>query len=304
MAEESDSDVGQANASAQARVQMSTELIRTTSVDQAIGVLADGDNVRLISGGIAIGLMMRQRLIAPKVLVAMQELPELNAIRVSDGELRIGAQVTLRAIAHSKRVRSQVPALSQACEVVGNTRIRNVGTLAGNLAEADYASDPPPVLMCLGAYCIVRGPERQRSIPISDLITGFHSTSLSSDEVITEVCVPRSLPGERSTYLKYVSRSSKDRPCVGVAARAVIEGGVIHDMKLVVGAVADLPTTVDRISNAVLGRPLDDATINDVAEDYAAALGPLYDMRGSSWYRVQIIRVLVRRALNSLREAS
>ena len=273
-------------------------------MDQTIAVLAEGDHARLISGGIAIGLMMRQRLIAPKVLVAMHELSELNAIRVSDGVLRIGAQVTLRDIAHSKTVRSHVPALSQACEVVGNTRIRNVGTLAGNLAEADYASDPSPVLVCLGASCTVRGSERQRSIPVSDLITGFHSTSLSTDEIITEICVPNSVPGEQSTYLKYVSRSSKDRPCVGVAARAMIAGGVINDLKLVVGAVAEVPTTVDRVNDAVLGRPLDHATINEVAEDYATAIVPLEDIRGSSWYRIQIIRVLVRRALNSLREAS
>src|ERR671915_556780 len=106
-----------------------------------------------------------------------------------------------------------VPALANACSHVGNVRVRNAATLGGNVAEADYASDPPTVLACLGATCTVQGLSGRRSLSLRELIADFYTATLERDEIITEVVVPAPEPGERSIYLRYLSRSSEDRPC-------------------------------------------------------------------------------------------
>ena len=265
-------------------------------------VLAREDEAMVIGGGTAVVLMLRQGLIAPRTLVSIGDVPGLDRIEAFQGALRIGARVTLREVASSPVVRSRVPALAYACARVGNVRVRNVATLAGNLAEADYASDPPSMLTCLDAWCTVEGRFGSRVVPVRRLIEDFYTTSLSPDEVITGIDVPLPRPGERSHYVKYVSRSSEDRPCVGVAARALVQDRVLHELDVVVAAVASTPSAVPEVTGAVLGRAFDEATIAAVAEGYADAIEPIDDVRGTPWYRTRMIRVFVRRALEALRE--
>ena len=278
------------------------EIAQPDSIEDACRLLQDArGEAKIIAGGTAVVLMMRQGLIAPALLVSLQRIAGHSSIEVVDSEVRIGANVTLGEVASSELVRAHAPSLASACATVGNVRVRNAATLAGNLAEADYASDPPSVLTCLSASCVVRGPDGDRTIPVVDLITGFYSTDLSPAEVITEIRVPRVREHERVCYLKYVSRSSEDRPCVGVAARASIRSGVLEGVNLVVGAVAPSPVHIADVCDRVRGRPLDDATIRAVADGYADAIDPMEDARGSSWYRSEMIRVFVARAMEGLR---
>ena len=107
------------------------------------------------------------------------------------------------------------PALAQACGVVGNVRVRNQATLGGNLAEADYASDPPAVLCALQAVVTATSSRGARQIPLSEFFRGFYTTALQPDELLSDIFVPSLPPGARTVYLKYKSRSSEDRPCVG-----------------------------------------------------------------------------------------
>ena len=280
------------------------QLARPATLHEAVGVLAADPEAVVISGGTAVGLMLRQGLIAPRTLVSIEELHGLDRIEVSDGGLRIGARVTLQDVASSAVVRSHAPALAYACARVGNVRVRNAATLAGNVAEADYASDPPSVLNCLDASCAVEGSSGQRVVPVRRLITDFYSNSLSHDEVITEISVPLPRHGERSHYEKYLSRSSEDRPCVGVAARGRWEDNLVRELHVVVGAVSSTPSSVPEVTDTAVGRPLDTATIAGIADGYAEAIEPIDDVRGTSWYRTQMIRVFVRRALQALRETA
>ena len=280
------------------------ELARPNSIAEACRLLDEADGeAKLIAGGTAVVLMMRQGLIFPTLLVSLQRVEDLVSIEVADGYVRIGAKATLNDVAVSDIVRRHAPSLARACQVVGNVRVRNAATLAGNLAEADYASDPPSVLACLGASCIAQGLDGTRSIPTADLVTGFYSTDLSRAEVLTEVHVPIPDPGEVTTYLKYVSRSSEDRPCVGVAASAILRDGAIEDLNVVVGAVSPAPAGRPEVCSSTTGRALDDATIRIVADGYADSIDPMEDARGSSWYRREMIRVFVTRALEALRPA-
>lgn len=278
------------------------QLVQPTSIDELVTLLSDDNSdAKVIAGGTAVVLMMQQGLIAPERLVSVARIPGLQGITARDGYIRIGATTTLREVAQSQVVAVAFPSLAHACNVVGNVRIRNAATLGGNLAEADYASDPPSVLVALGATVEIVGPAGSRQSSVADLLTGFYSTTLEPSEVITAIDIPK---GTRTTqvYLKYRSRSSEDRPCVGVAACAQFasDGTTVEDLRVAVGAAAATPQTFPETVRAAVGGRLDPITIGRVADGYAEAIEPMEDLRGSAWYRRQMTRVFVTRALTHL----
>lgn len=275
--------------------------VEPASVDEASRLLAADEDAKLIAGGTAVVLMMQQGLIAPGLLVSLGRIDALRSITRTDGAVRIAGGTTLAEVAASPVVRATLPSLAYGCSRVGNVRIRNVATLGGNLAEADYASDPPAVLASLGATVTARGASGDRMIAVGDLITGFYETSLAHDEVITEIVVPVADGDRRTTYRKYISRSSEDRPCVGVAARADLTGSAVDRLEVVVGAVAPVLQRLPHVTADVAGRALDHEAIAHVSRGYAQGIDPMSDARGSAWYRRRMVEVFVRRALEGLR---
>src|SRR5205085_1664627 len=122
-----------------------------------------------------------------------------------DGSLRIGAMTTLREVELSPVVRSSHPTLARTCRQVANVRVRHAATMGGNLSEADYASDPPAVLMAAGARVKLRGARGEREVPLRGFFTGFYETVIGPDEVLAELIVPPQPASMRSTYMKYVT---------------------------------------------------------------------------------------------------
>lgn len=277
-----------------------TRYYEPSNIESACQALASDEwGAKVISGGTALVLMMRQGLIAPDALVSIQRIPGLDGIRTGDSSVWIGARTTHSAVSSSSEIRAKLPSLAAACRCVGNIRVRNVGTMGGNLAEADYASDPPTVLAGLDAQCEIVGPDGQRRLSVRDLVTGFYTTSLRRGEIITSISVPVS-PGRRYAYEKFVSRSSEDRPCVGVAAMADVSGREVTGLSVVVGAVAPLPQRFDELTATAIGQTLDPAICDRIAQAHAEAIDPIDDSRGSAWYRRRVTAVLVRRALERL----
>jgi carbon-monoxide dehydrogenase medium subunit len=294
---------------------MSLRFVQPESLSEALAALAKyGDEAKVIAGGTALVLMLQQRLIAPNVLISLGRVPDLDYIRAADdglprplgcqayaGTVHLGPLVSLRDVERSPLVQARYPALARACGVVGNVRIRNQATLGGNLAEADYASDPPAMLLALGASVTAASPHGSREISLSDFFLGFYSTALQPDELITGVLIPALPAYTRVTYVKFRSRSSEDRPCVGVAAVAKLEDEMCTDLRVAVGAACEVPRRLPEIEALARGQALTDEVIAEVAEGYAANVETLEDLRGSAWYRTQMIRVHVRRALEEVR---
>jgi len=276
------------------------KLLQPAKLDEAVALLAaENEEAKIIAGGTALVIMLRNRLIAPATLISLGRLHELRTIRHEPGTgLKIGALVTVREAELSPVVREKNPMLAQALGKVGNVRVRNAATVGGNLSEADYASDPPCVLVALRARVKARSARGEREIPLTSLFKNFYETALASDEILTELIVPDMAPRSRAAYLKFISRSSEDRPCVGMAA--VLESepdGTCKDLRLVVGAVAETPQEIAAAEALARGKRLNDALVAEIADAYAASIEPLSDLRGSDWYRKQIISVLARRAL-------
>lgn len=272
-----------------------------TSIEDALDLLTSlGEDAALISGGTAMVLMLKNGLIDPDALISLQRLDGLSYVQPVDGAVHIGALTTLRAVETSPEVRRISKALNKAYGVVGNVRVRNAATVGGNLAEADYASDPPAMLVALRASAIARSVRGEREIPLTDLFTDFYETCLDFDEIVTELRVPALGPMESAAYLKFVTRSSEDRPCVGTAAVIDLDDdGTCRSLRVVVGAVAGVPQEFADAEDIGVGRTLSAGVIDEIASAYADLVDPIDDLRGSKWYRRRVTAVFVRRALEA-----
>lgn len=281
---------------------MSFELLQPDSLSGALEPLAEhGDEAKVLAGGTAVVLMLQQKLIAPTVLVSVGRVPDLAYIRSEPDGVHVGPLTTLRELERSSVIQTRFPLLAQASGAVGNVRIRNQATLGGNLAEADYASDPPTALLALGAQVTATSVRGARSIPLQDFLISFYTTDLEPDELITDIFIPACTPGSRMSYLKYKSRSSEDRPCVGVAAIAEFDAETCADLRVAVGAACEVPQRLPAVERLARGQALTDELIGEIAAGYADNIQTLEDIRGSAWYRTQMIRIHVCRALEELR---
>ncbi len=280
-------------------------VVEPATVEEVLDLLARyGEEAKPVAGGTWLALVLRQGLLWPSLLVSLRRVSGLAGITVDEaGNLRLGAMTHLRSIETSPLVWERLPVVAETYREVANVRVRYQATVGGNLCDADYASDPPALLTALDARVIAVSQRRWRAIPVRDFIVGHYQTGLEPDELVTEVLVPPLPSHAGAVYVKYRTRSHEDRPCIGVAAVVVPDGeGRLARAEVVVGAVAERPQRLPEVLDAVRGRALDDATIGAVAERYAAAIEPLSDLRGSAWYRSEMIRVFVERALRAARE--
>jgi carbon-monoxide dehydrogenase medium subunit len=277
--------------------------LRPASVAEAVAMLEEhGEDAKVVAGSTAVTIMLRQRLIEPAALVSIGRLQDdgLRAIVRSDGALRVGALVTHRQVERDPVVREAIPVLAEAFSVVANIRVRNQATVGGLVAEADYASDPPCVLLALDAVIEATGPGGSREIPISEFFQAFYTTALDPAELVTGVRVPIPPPGTAGVYHKFVTRSSEDRPCVGACALVrLAPDGTATDVQVSVGAASETPQRYPDLEVTLIGRTLDEPALRAVADAYAERADPLDDLRGSAWYRREMVRVWVRRALES-----
>jgi carbon-monoxide dehydrogenase medium subunit len=243
--------------------------------------------------------MLKNRLISPEYLVSLGKVEELDYIRYDAGTgLRLGALVTIRQAEMSPVVREHFPVLADTFAKVANVRVRNAATVGGNMSEADYASDPPCVLMALRAIAVAQGPNGAREIPLTDFFRDFYETALEPGEILREVIVPEASKGAKQSYLKYVTRSSEDRPCIGACAWVDLdEGGACRELRVTLGAIAATPQEFSEAEAWARGQQLGPDLIRQIAAHYAEHVDPLSDMRGSAWYRKQMAEVFTRRAI-------
>jgi len=280
-------------------------LVEPESVRDAIAALEQLDGeARLVAGGTALIAMIRLGLVKPDRLVSLHRVAELRQIRVDNGSLELGAMATHAEIERSQLVRDGWPLLAEAVHRVATPAIRTSGTIGGNLAYAEPASDPAPALLCLNAEVVVAGPGGSRTVPVSRFFRGFYEAALDPGEIVTTVRVPPPPAGARGGYVKYTSRSEEDKPLVGVAALVVLDGaGRCQDIRLALGGAAPTPIRAEGAERTLRGETLTDAAVRGAADVAAQQADPLTDLMGSADYRREMIRVWVRRLMIRLRDA-
>jgi carbon-monoxide dehydrogenase medium subunit len=274
------------------------ELIEPRSLDEALTLLAADPDARPLAGGTAMVVMLKQGLIRPERLINLKKIPGLAGVRPEpEGGVRIGALTSIREVGQDATVRASYPALADACHVVANIRIQTLATLGGNLAHADYQSDPPAMLTALGARVRIRSSGGDREESLGSFLVSGYQTTLEPHELVTEIVIPSLGREYRTRYLKFTTRSAVDRPCAGIALALALDRGRCTDLRLVVGAVSPAPIQVTAAERLVVGETVTTALAEQVGAIAAAAVDPIGDVRGSAEYKRHVVGVLVRRAL-------
>lgn len=274
------------------------ELIEPRSIEEACEFLAENKEARPIAGGTALLILIKHGVYVPKTLVNLKKVSGASEITYDTYRgLRIGALASIYDVETAPFVRQYYPILSQTCHLVANVRIRNMATIGGNLAHADYQSDPPAALIALDASVELASHQRTREVKLTDFLCGSYETTLEPGELLSALLVPPAPRDLRGTYLKFTTRSSEDRPCAGVSAMVRLEDGVCSELRLVVGAVSPRPVQIQSAGELARGERLNPSLIEELAARAADGVDPIDDLRGPADYKRHLVHVLVRRAL-------
>jgi carbon-monoxide dehydrogenase medium subunit len=282
-------------------VMRSFELLEPRSVAEACLAFAADREAKAIAGGTALLTILRQRLMSPKTLVNLKKISDGSDISFDlERGLRIGALATIHQIETSSIVQEHYPLIAEACHFVANIRVRNMATIGGNLAHADYQSDPPTVLAVLNASIETASAQGTRSISIERFQLGAYETALEPGELITAILIPPLPEGCKGTYLKFTTGSSGERPCAGIAALGRIENNHCRELRLAVGAISPMAVRIGAAEELAAGRPLSPEIIESIAAEAVRSVDPIEDIRGAADYKRHLVRVLVRRAIAAI----
>ena len=281
----------------------SFEYVAPATLEEALETLGRyEDDAKVLAGGQSLIPLMKLRLAAPRVLVDINRLPELDTLAEEDGALRIGALVRHRACERSELLGGRWGTLGAAAPLISDPIIRNLGTMAGSLAHADPQGDWGSALLAMDAEVVARGPDGTRTIPLGELFEGPFVTSLAPTEIITEVRVPDPGPTAAGTYLK-LERKVGDFATVGVAVHLSMDGGRVGRAGIALTAVGPTNLRATAAEQALAGAELTDAAIREAARLAAEAAQPYSDTRGTADYKRNVVRVFTERGLRDAAEA-
>ena len=258
-----------------------------------------GTDAKLLAGGTALVIMMKQRLVRPSCLVSLRSVRGLSGIEVMDGGLRIGGLATHREVESSSLVRRRLPLLAETYHHVATIRVRNMATVGGGLAHADPNQDPPPTLIALGATVKATSASGSRMIPLDEFFTDYYETLLKPDEIITEVFVPKLAANSGGAYLKFLPRTADDYATVSAAAVLTLDKNkkTISDVRIALGSVGVTPIRATAAEAVLRGQPVKAEAFAEAGEKAKEAVDPVSDFRGSAAYKKDMAAVFVRRAL-------
>jgi aerobic carbon-monoxide dehydrogenase medium subunit len=268
-----------------------------TTLKKAFALLDKyGDGARVMAGGTALIIMMRQRLLMPKIVISLARIPKFDRITYNNKDgLRIGAGARHRDIELSPAVKKHYPLLHETFRKVAQPRIRNMGTVGGNLAGGDPLTDPGASLIALDAEVTLTSRKGQRRLPLDEFFVDYYQTALEPGELLTEIHVsPPQRPGW--SHIKFTPRSIEDFATVGVAITLKANNGACEDIRIGLNSVASTIVHARKAEEVLRGKSITDAALQEMGEVAATECDPTDDNRGSAEYKREMVKVLVRRA--------
>jgi aerobic carbon-monoxide dehydrogenase medium subunit len=275
------------------------------SVEEALEVLKQrGEEARVIAGGTALVILMKQRLVRPELVVSLRRLPELQRLSADNGALHIGATVTHRAMETDAAVRERWPLLADTFRHVATVRIRNMATVGGGIVHGDPNQDPPPALIALGARARLRSSEGEREVPLQDFFLDYYETDVRPGEILTEIVVPAQPAKAGWAYTKFLPRTADDYATVSVACLLTLEDGTnrCREARVALGSAGTTPLRVEAVEAALQGQELTPERLREAAQQVENRVDPISDFRGSSDYKREMAVVWTRRALEQALE--
>ena len=269
------------------------------SVSEAVALLGAHEDSKVLAGGHSLLPLMKLRLANPPVLVDINRIPGLDYIRedTAMGRLRVGALARHIDFERSDLIRERYAMLAETARGIGDPLVRNRGTMAGAVAHADPAADWPAALLALDAEVVATGPNGERVIPIRELYIAILTTSLSSDELLTEIRIPMPQARSGGAYEK-LERKVGDYAVIGVGVQVALdESGNVVQAGIGLCNAGSTSIKATAAEAFLLGKPAAPDNINEAARLAMEASDPVEDDRGPVDYKRAMVRELTRRAL-------
>jgi aerobic carbon-monoxide dehydrogenase medium subunit len=271
---------------------------RAGSVAEAGDLLRKNPGAKLLAGGHSLIPLMKLRLAAPPTVIDIGRIADLKGVTIANGAVKVGALATHAELAASPALREHCPALAEAAGQIGDPAVRNRGTIGGNVAHADPASDLPTVLTALGARFLVTGPGGNRTVDVADFFKSMMTTALGEHDLLTAIEIPVKTKGQGMAYVKFEHPASR-YAVIGVAAAVSRSGGACTGAAVAVGGLVPRPLRAAAVERSLSGQTLSAETIakaaRKVSEDLPTEI--LGDLYASSDYRQAVTPVWVKRAL-------
>ena len=258
-----------------------------------------GDSAKIYAGGTELLLAMKEGLVQYERLINVKKLKGLSEVSGENGTIKIGALCTHHQLENSSLLQQKLPSLVKLEQNVANVRVRQAGSIGGNLCFAEPHADPGTLLMALGAKLVAEKTSGKREIAAEDFFVDAYETSLAADELLTGIRLPTPGANSRSAYLKF---GYLERPSVGVAVAFTIDGATVNDIKIAVGCAGPAPRRVAEAEALLNGKSKDEAVrllpqAGVIAGRASEAISVLH---GAQDYKEHIVGVLLKRAFNSL----
>ena len=277
------------------------ELHRPESVAEASGMLRELPDAALLCGGTELLQVMKMGLARFEHLIDLKRLDELRGIRRTDDGLTIGAITTHRELERSPLMGELYPAFVEMEREVANVRVRNMGSIGGNLCFAEPHSDPATFLLAADARLKVASADNERELSIDEFVLEALTTALEPDELLVAIRLPAPTAGEHVAYRKI---AFVERPAASVCCKLRLEDGVVREARVAVGSIGDLPVLVDTAAAELSGSTLDqlDAAAQRAGEAIIANCDASDDINGGADYKLHLAATLLRRAVRQISE--
>ena len=271
---------------------------RPETVDEAIDLLAENPEAEVLAGGHSLLPTMKSGLASPDLLVDIGRIDAMRGIDHGDGTVSIGGLTNYATIDESDAVRENVEVFAEAAHAVGDVQVRNRGTVGGNLAHADPASDLPAAALAADATMVVQGPDGERRVDADDFFLGMYATDVGEDELLTRVEFPVR-PEATGAYAKKPSPSS-GYAMVGVAVSLTVDAGLVEDVGVAANGIMDHGVRLDPVEDALAGTNPDEETVAAAAANATEDLEEMMmmdDLQASAEFRAQLLETYVERAI-------
>ncbi len=271
-----------------------------TIADAVALLAAHGDKARPLSGGTDLVIQLRAGTRRPEYVVDVKHIPEMTRISFSlQHGLHLGAAVSCIEIHENADMRRYYPGLTEAAHLIGSLQIQSRASVGGNLCNGSPAGDSTPALIALGAKARIVGPKGERIVPVETFITGPARTVLQPGELLVELLIDAPARYSSDAYLRFIPRNEMDIAVVGVGGSITLDldDDRVVDARIALGAVGPTPILATAAANAVIGKKLDAAALDNAARLATSVATPIDDMRGTADFRRHIVGVLTRRVL-------
>ena len=269
------------------------------SIHDALGLLERfGDEAKLLAGGHSLLPMMKLRFAQPAHLIDLARIPSLRGIRQEGGTLIVGAMTTEAELIASPLVRSKVPLLAEGAALIGDPQVRCKGTIGGDISHGDPGNDHPALMIALDATFVLTGPKGERTVKADGYFLGLYSTQLAADEILTQIRIPIPAPGSGWSYQK-LKRKTGDFATAASAVLLEMKATSVARVAIALTNVGPTALKATAAERSLIGKRLDEASLEEAARLAMSICEPAPDQRGDSAYKTAMCGEMTRRALQA-----